>query len=127
MINNYSFGVSIFGKQTSVYSSWRSDVSLFSFLNRKVTFSAVPFNYVKATRLQLVWKYRMRGAVPLVSPYAFKAYTVIDLSLLLLVFSLCTFMGRGAFGSDSVLFCVTVYLFGTKIALVLIHKKYDLP
>jgi uncharacterized membrane protein len=68
----------------------------------------------------------MRGAIPLVSPYAFMAYTVTDLSILLLLFSLCSFMGNGAFGSDSVLFQATVYLYGTKIEKVRICNKDDL-
>ena len=68
----------------------------------------------------------MRGAIPLVSPYAFMADTVTDLSLLLLLFSLCSFMGRRAFGSDPILFHATWYLYGTKTEKVRVHNKDDL-
>ena len=67
----------------------------------------------------------MRGAIPFVSPYAFMADTVADLSLLLL-FCLSSFMGHGAFGCVSILFHATVYLYGTKIEKVRIHNKVDL-
>ena len=65
----------------------------------------------------------MRGAIPFVSPYAFMADTVADLSLLLLLFCLSSFMGHGAFGCVSILFHATVYLYGTKIEKVRIHNK----
>jgi len=68
----------------------------------------------------------MSGPVPLVSPYAFMAHIVTDLSLLLLLFSLCNFMGHGAFGSDSILFHASLYLYGTEIEKVRIHNKDDL-
>jgi hypothetical protein len=64
----------------------------------------------------------MSGAIPLVSPYAFMTYTVTGLSLLLLLFSLCSFMGHGAFGSDSILF----HFYGTKTEKVRVHNKDDL-
>jgi hypothetical protein len=68
----------------------------------------------------------MRGTIPPVSPYAFMADTVTDLSLLLLLFSLRSFMGHGVYGSESILFRTTVYLYGTKIEKVLIQNKDDL-